>query len=193
MVRSFDSGWREFVPFPHLRKALLALLLAMIATHGSNRWLKEDGEKLRVLRDEGNRLELLLHRAFKESKPILMTVSNRKIYVVSLLGFSPTLDRKYVAVLPYRSGYRDSSTLAPTFLTDYVPIYADLRKNPESADKFDDFELVLPIDDIVSATIYAYEISSSVTSVQREASLEPQAETTKPIEHQPEAASQEET
>jgi hypothetical protein len=152
----FDSAWRSFVALPHLRKALLAFGLAFFYTKWKNSSLDEEAERLRVLENEGDRLELLLARAFAESKPLLVTLANGKVYLAGLLlDFAPVFDRKHLAILPYRSGYRQKETLELVFVTDYVRLYQDLSS--KSAAVIDDYELILRAQDIVSATIFDLE------------------------------------
>jgi hypothetical protein len=139
---------------PHLGKTLGALGLSWLVTHFDNRWIAdEDEERLRVIGEEGLYLEMLFVRAYKEDKSVLLSMKSGKVYQCKLLeGTHPDVDHTHIPVLPIRSGGRDEQGRV-VFTTDYDPVYAELKQQGRKA-ATDDFELILPMNEILSATIF---------------------------------------
>jgi hypothetical protein len=102
-------------------------------------------------------VEMLLVRAQRETKLVSITLKNRKAYV----GFvtrtmDPMFDRKYIQLLPFKSGYRDTTTLSLTLAVDYTAVYAKLirKELPIITAGIQDFEIVIPVTEIQSANLF---------------------------------------
>ncbi|HKQ30803.1 MAG TPA: hypothetical protein VJS66_05915 [Burkholderiales bacterium] len=112
---------------------------------------------------QNNDFERLIHTAVEKNSPLCMTVENQKVYVGFVVKtLDPTQDRKTLGILPVMSGYRLANRRVE-FTTYYSDIYDEIR-NAETG-RFahltpDDFEIVIPVDKIVSANMFdilAYE------------------------------------
>lgn len=147
------SWWQQHVPFPHFGKAFLALAAAVSFTHLANLFVDEAGQKLKVVTEEGDVLENILQVAFGQTKPLLISLKTGKVYVcMTLDGFQPSLDRKYLSVLPLWSGFRTKETQEVRFTTDYTKVYLELL--PDQLEILDDFELAIPSDQIAAITFF---------------------------------------
>ncbi|MEZ9471002.1 hypothetical protein AB4211_11555 [Vibrio lentus] len=75
-------------------------------------------------------LDLLLLNSYVSEDPIMLTLSDKKVYVgvVSSLGEpneSEGLDQE-IAIIPFMSGYRDDDNLKVIFTTDYKIVGKDI-------------------------------------------------------------------
>lgn len=152
----FLASWHPL--YPHLGKTLLSLLLAVAWTQLRNRKHDEREQRVKVIGDEGLHLEALFLRAYTESKPILISLKGGKVYVCRPLeGTHPTVDHAHIPVIPLRSGVRNKDTQQIEFKTDYEAIYDRLHRSGQDA-LVDDFELILPMSEILSATLFDLEL-----------------------------------
>jgi hypothetical protein len=121
---------------------------------------------------------LLLRRAFGEAKMIAVTVRNGKVYVGYVKTmFNPALAIETIGIIPQMSGYRDATTKKYVFTTNYIETYnriraearrrlrddvvdtdVDRRQAMEEELSLRDFELVIFLREIESATIFDPEI-----------------------------------
>jgi hypothetical protein len=140
--------WIKHNPFPHLGKSVLALGLSYVFTKTVNIFSSEDEAKSKVLKDEYETFELLLGSAVDQTKPLLISLSNQKVYVAFALD-RLRLDRKQLSVLPLWGGYRDKDTKGVVFTTDYAAIYESIPEERRA-----DFQLVIPAETVTSATLF---------------------------------------
>ncbi len=104
--------------------------------------------------------ESLVMRAFKQESLLLITLKTNKVYVGwAVSAPNPSASRKHLRFLPYLSGYRDSETQEVIFMTDYFNI---LNRVSQEGNDFDhlcieDFEVVVPTDQIVSCHLFDLE------------------------------------
>ena len=106
----------------------------------------------KVIQDRGDDLEMMLFTAIDRTTPIQVTLENRKVYVGSVVELvEPHVDRRYLRILPFLSGYRDADESRLYFTTSYSTIYEQMQDTvyvdlghliPE------DFEIVFPISTI---------------------------------------------
>ena len=164
------TGWHHAVPFAHSGKAFGAFVLGIVAPHVLNRvprlirfefpgWNDANFWARRALAAQGNELELLLARALSNESPVMATLSSGKVYVGFVTrSLRPGVERRYLRLLPVVSGYRESGTQRVTFTTPYeeVRAEADDLDSPLYGLLSQDFEVVLPIGDIVSANLFDF-------------------------------------
>jgi hypothetical protein len=67
------------------------------------------------------------------------------------------VDHAHIPVIPLRSGVRNKDTQQIEFKTDYQAIYDRLHDSKQDA-LVDDFELILPMSEIQSATLFDLEL-----------------------------------
>ena len=110
----------------------------------------------RAIKDDD--FESILYSALEEECPLLVSMSDGKVYVGFVVStFDPTTTRKAFSLLPLMSGYRDRETRKVTFTTFYTEIYG-----AEALEQMDhlaaplehlnpaDFVTVFPVDCVVS-------------------------------------------
>lgn len=160
-LSSIDTLWHRIVPIKGSGTASLAFLLGLTCWWPFNFIFNPVRENERAAHDNGDPLELLLRKALRDTKPILLTVKNGKIYV----GFvthnsSPSVQVESVKILPLASGYRNTENKRLLFTTDYYPIYDKLLEHHESVAHMntDDFEIVIPYREIESANLFDAQI-----------------------------------
>lgn len=114
-------------------------------------------------------LEKLMYRAMGEFLLVSITLKSRKVYVgwpVRALIPNPRRGdiRPHIRLLPAISGYRREDTQELVFTTDYSPVYQRIEEeavpgqNPEERLSADDLEMVIPVDEIVSANLFSTNI-----------------------------------
>jgi hypothetical protein len=112
---------------------------------------------------QNNDFERLIHNAVEKDSPLCMTVENQKVYVGFVVKTTdPSQDRKTLGILPVMSGYR-----RPDGRMQFTTYYSDVYEEIELGEKGrlahltpDDFEIVIPVDQIASANMFdilAYE------------------------------------
>ncbi len=133
-----DALWVRVAP-PPLRRSFL------------------DQLNLRAITDQ---LEKLLAQSLFSASLVQVSLSNSKVYVGSVLeSLDPGSPAKYFKIQPWMSGYRgDDGTV--TFNTFYDEILADFEADPEHQAAIETFQLVIPIDKVLTASgfdVQAYE------------------------------------
>jgi hypothetical protein len=121
---------------------------------------------------EDQELENMLATAYEEKKPILITLDTNKVYLGwPVKGPNPEVEQRWVRILPWASGYRNE-TQSVKFTTDYTAIIDRISSNDQALvrqfggrlPEVSDFEVILPIECIVSAHLFdirTYELFDS--------------------------------
>jgi hypothetical protein len=120
----------------------------------------DDGERIaeRDILTYGGELERLLYLALKYEKRVMITLKSGKVYI-GRVTISVTPEDKYFSLLPIKSGYRDGSTQRLEITTHYDEAYQQIQDNEENyIDIISDFGVVIPISEIVSASLYREEV-----------------------------------
>lgn len=119
----------------------------------------------------GDTLYILLVEAFYEEKLICLALDTRKVYV-GLLGRIPNLepDDEFVRILPFYSGYRDSESLILDLPTSYKEVYRRIADEGGQLHGMvaDDFEVVIPVKAIKTASFFSEQIYDEVFAVESE-------------------------
>lgn len=91
--------------------------------------------------------------SIEQQKLIELSLRNRKSYVGFALEGGITQGEPYVALIPMASGYRDTDTQELRIETHYAPvIQASLAAVSNLV--YEDFRIVIPISEIMSARIF---------------------------------------
>jgi hypothetical protein len=149
--------WRGVVPFPYLATSLIACFIGLTLWWPLNRFINpETTAAERAIEESNDFLEMLLARAGRETKLVSVTLKNRKVYVgLVTRTLDPMYDRKYIQLLPIKSGYRDSNTHELTLVVDYADVYAKIiRQEVKVAGGIRDFEIVIPVSEIQSVNLF---------------------------------------
>lgn len=149
--------WEDIVPFDYSATSLLAFLAGCFAWRPLNRIDAAEEEAEKALEQWGDFLEILLNRCLRDGQQVSLTMRNEKVYVGFVTSnVDPAFDRKYLTLIPMLSGYRDADTKQMVITTVYGVVYDRMisqgMADPESP--ADEFELVLPIAEVVSANLF---------------------------------------
>ncbi len=146
---------KTYLPFP-FSGSLLATLAVGVALGWVSRvrWTRVSSLR-RVLVEHGGGLRNFLLDAGDEGAPVMLTMSNRKVYVGFVLAAPGLQKQEYVKILPTISGSRDDTTMRVVFTTPYTRAFEDIQRRqaggePVSA-TIDAFGIILPVDEIASA------------------------------------------
>ncbi len=142
--------------------AVLAFLLGLVLPPLLNLVPIRSWILWRAIKDDD--LEALLYRAAVGAKPVMVTLTNTKVYVGFVIRtFDPRRDRKMFTMMPLVSGYRTAAGKVE-FTTFYDVIYSQLARSNLSGGvegagelagvTFDDFRLVLPVDKALAVTLF---------------------------------------
>ena len=102
-------------------------------------------------------LEGLLADALTAATPIQATLSNSKVYVGSVLeSLDPASPAKYFKIQPWMSGHRSSDNGKVDFNTFYDTVLVGLDEE-EAKRRAATFQLVIPIDKVVSASGFDFD------------------------------------
>lgn len=108
-------------------------------------------------------LEGLLADALTAATPIQATLSNSKVYVGSVLeSLDPASPAKYFKIQPWMSGHRSSDTGKVDFNTFYDSVLIGLDEE-EAKRRAATFQLVIPIDKVVSASGFDFDAYEQFT------------------------------
>ena len=131
LIRTADWGWLHFP----LRRRPTSFL---------------DRLNLRAITDQ---LERLIAEALANHSLVMITLNNSKVYVGSVLeSLNPASPAKYFKIQPWMSGYRSSADGRVTFNTYYDAVLASLEEDEAMREAVASFQLVIPIDKVVSAS-----------------------------------------
>jgi hypothetical protein len=160
-------GWLK-IPGDYAGTATLSFLIGAILWKPWNyvqdkrcKGKSDEIEAARIIRDYGGPLEQTLYRSIEQEKLVMLTLTNGKVYIGGIAEtFIP--DDKIVFIYPTRSGYRDSSTQRLELTTPYDLVYKSIaRDKPETyREILADFRVAIPIEFVLSASLYLPEIHS---------------------------------
>lgn len=138
-----------------------ALLIGIGLWKPLNYLFREDRFLERAVRN--NDFERLIYTAVEKDAPLSVTVENQKVYVGFVVKTTnPAQDRKTLGMLPIMSGYRREDGRVQ-FTTFYSDVYEEIERGDKGRLSHmvpEDFEIVLPVDRILSANMFdivAYE------------------------------------
>lgn len=133
-------------------------LFADFGTEKSAAWRQST---MRIVKLLGDDLEYLLLSALDRTMPVLITLNSRKVYVGMVLeALDPAIDRKHLRIAPILSGFRNDDNLEVNFTTNYWQVYEQILEGTSkslSHLEIQDFEIVLPVCEICSASLFDIE------------------------------------
>jgi hypothetical protein len=139
-----------------------ALGLGLVLTGALNWFGRRTGTSDRVgertILIYGSQLEKLLYRSLIEKKRVMVSLKSGKVYIGRVLEMITPESNKDFLLLPVKSGYRDDKQRL-TITTSYDEAYKDIQDNePEFIEIISDFGIVIPIPDVLSATLYREDV-----------------------------------
>lgn len=156
--------------------AVLGVALPLICNRF---WPNEDRAVSQAMERAGDILEQLLAESIKRSILVEISLKSRKVYIGWAVNLKSVHGRTDVAVIPLWSGYRNKDTLELTITTPYAATIDRYRPsdsdpsvetehrahsgseappNAETYSPLDDFRVVIPKSEILSARFFDIEI-----------------------------------
>ena len=157
---SVREWWKPYLPSEYDDTAILSLALGFVLPFLFNQFHDRKKEAERTAKGRGSFIELLIADSRVREKPVEISLRNGKSYIGFVSAFSIEggiiqRDESDVALIPVLSGYRDNDTKELEITTNYAPVIRKwLGENDTSNSSENDFEIVFPISEIVSARIF---------------------------------------
>ena len=163
---SILAGIREWwayhtPPIAYSGISAFSLALGYYAPKVFNLFTKGDFRKVYegVLEKYGSQLEQMLYSSLVDNKRVMVTLKNGKVYIGRVtISLRPQEDKDFI-LFPSLSGYRDEKQRL-VITTNYDDTYTKIvDDNPDGyLDIIEDFGMVIPISEVVSASLYREEI-----------------------------------
>ena len=151
--------WKGFAPFPFSGSAVGSLGVAYAASLLVNQIQKKTKSSQAAINRHGDYLMKLLHGAQREKKTVMLTLSDRKVYVgYVVLDLNLKPEMPYVSILPTASGYREKDTLRVHLTVSYGDLYGEIAGGLRDDVAIEDFEVLVPTSMIVSARIFSLRV-----------------------------------
>ena len=168
-VSFVKKTWRIlFSPFdvPFLPVYLGVFVLGPLLAFIVNRLYGADRASTRAIRNYGTETEKLLLKAMETGALVLVTLENRKVYI-GWPAYSPDLrhESNQFRILPAVSGYREENSLELHPTTQYLDIYERIRQGQVTDLQANDFEVVLPLDKVISANLFSLDLDQDVFKI----------------------------
>ncbi|MBE9138978.1 hypothetical protein IQ254_17570 [Nodosilinea sp. LEGE 07088] len=142
--------------YSYLDSAALAFLLGPLGSWLINRFKKE-GWTITNIQKFGSPIQVFQAKALSENRQVSITLNSGKVYVGFISQLNESLKGEdYLLLWPLLSGYRDKEDKIVVFTTNYAAVYEAIREQPNAFAMIDvkDFQLVLPINDLESISIF---------------------------------------
>ncbi|VTP93951.1 hypothetical protein [Sphingobacterium daejeonense] len=130
----------------------------VLITYVSNFLLNREQEIHGAIKAIGNEFELIVSKAIKEEKLILLSLKNDKFYIGWVKEIPIPSQSNYLRIIPVFSGYRDKEKRLK-FTSQYIEAYSLLIQDGKGSN-FEDFnsDVVMPISEIITISFYDQEI-----------------------------------
>ena len=124
------------------------------------RWEKEENTIEAWDKDD---FSALINRATNELKPVAITLKSRKVYIGLVARTNePDGHQSHITILPYYSGYRDEEKLHLHITNKYTWVFKYYSDSPPKGMNIEDFYIVIPLERILSAHIFNFEIYKQI-------------------------------
>ncbi len=160
-TNNFKDSFKELNPLkttPLSGMVGVSFLLVVLITYVSNFLLNREQEIHGAIKAIGNEFELIVSKAIKEEKLILLSLKNDKFYIGWVKEIPIPSQSNYLRIIPVFSGYRDKEKRLK-FTSQYIEAYSLLIQDGKGSN-FEDFnsDVVMPISEIITISFYDQEI-----------------------------------
>jgi hypothetical protein len=135
-----------------------SFFMSILFTEISNLVVNKDKRVSRAINKIGNEFERLCESCYRNIDLIQITLKNEKVYVGIVKALPIPSHSNYLRILPVYSGYRHKDTKKLEFTTQYLDVYATYVQSGEVYDIRDLTNLVIKIDEIISASKFDIEM-----------------------------------
>ena len=190
-----DLAWKSYDSIPYSSTAIfLSAFLGIALPFAGNRFYNEEKAARRAAERDGDLIELLVAESIEDQKLVEIALNSRKVYIgfalksgigsqgapcpagagtVSVLaGLSPRTVKSGIGsqgegdieLVPMAGGFRDKDKQELEITTTYAPvIWKSLEGSSGLA--YEDFRVVIPMTEIISARIFLPEAYQPVAKV----------------------------
>ena len=112
-------------------------------------------------RESGDLIELLISESIEEQKVVEISLRSGKSYIGFALESGITRQGESdIALIPIASGYRNKDTQELEITNDYARVILESLDDPSPGPSlvYKDFQIVIPMSEIVSARIFYFEV-----------------------------------
>lgn len=158
-VENFDAhffvNWKIWVPEEYFVALSITVVLALMLPFICN-WFYGDVEAARnVAKQNGDGIESLIDRSFRRELPVELSLRSRKSYIGYVIESQFTRQSGTdITLIPLASGYRAKYTCKLNITTYYSSIIQECISDEELDIDIDDFKIVIPMYEIVSARLF---------------------------------------
>ena len=157
--------WKSLLPsgvaFDHRHGAsVLSVLLGLTIPLVINRFYGREKAERRTANERGDLIELLITESLDRSKPVELSLRNGKSYIgFALSSGMARPGESDVALVPTASGYRHKDSQELIITNNYERVILKyFESEQENSDAlFEDFQVVIPMSEIISARIFVPE------------------------------------
>ncbi len=163
------GAWKAFAPWEFSSSALGSLAISYLASRWANARWDESASSEEAIYRYGDSLMKILYRAQKAGKTVMLTLSDRKVYVgyvVLDLNLQPELP--YVSILPTASGHGDKDDHGLHLTVSYGDIYREIVEGLRDDAVIDDFEVLVPTSMIISARVFSLKVYREYFGAQKQ-------------------------
>lgn len=114
-----------------------------------------------MARESGDLIELLISESIEEQKVVEISLRSGKSYIGFALESGITRQGESdIALIPIASGYRNKDTQELEITNDYARVILESLDDPSPSPSlvYKDFQIVIPMSEIVSARIFYFEV-----------------------------------
>ena len=152
--------WKSLLPpgtdFSHHHgAAVLSVFLGLATPFVINPFYGRERAERRTASERGDLIELLIAESFDRSEPVEISLRSGKSYIGFALRSGMTRrGESDVALIPMASGYRDESSRELKITNNYEDVILEYSEPDNSGVLIEDFRVVFPMSEIVSARIF---------------------------------------
>ena len=151
-----QETWERILPADFFSIAVLGCI-ALVIWAVVNRFYSAEDAQLRVAREMGDVVELLMLEAMEDGKYVELSLRSRKSYIgIPLESGLGRQGQSDISIIPLASGYRDTDTQELMITTHYAPVISQVL-NGELLVPLEDFQIAIPMSEVVSARIFHIE------------------------------------
>ena len=155
--------WRPYAPFPYSGTAIISVILGFVLPFIGNQFYSQGKAARRTARESGDLIELLISESIEEQKLIEVSLRTGKSYIGFALESGMTRRGEAdIALIPVASGHRNKDTQKLEITDNYAPVIQKFLNLEDSSYPpelvYKDFQIVLPISEIVSARVFYFEM-----------------------------------
>ena len=161
--------WELYAPFPHSGTAVLSVLLGVVLPFIGNRFYSQEEAARRIARESGDLIELIISESIEEQKLVEISLRSGKSYIGFALESGITRQGESdIALIPTASGYRNKDTQELEITNHYAPVVQESLQSSSIAPDLvlRDFQVVLPMSEIISARVFDPEVYERFQSVE---------------------------